>query len=667
MLILRLSRLIVVFLCANVLPMDAQILDIGKISQPESIKPYLQMYADSAGNITIDDITKSGKNLPFVPFSKNLINSNIPIHWFSLYLTNSNKKTKNIYLGLGDICEYITVYALQNDSLIQSYTSGAYVPVDEKEIKTGRDNIIMLEIPAQSTYRYYIKIENKTLFGKQFLMYISEYFMVYVPRAFDDTFTKGRIFNAFYYGAIFIMFFYNVFLAFILRSREYASYVVFCVAFFIFNIFSDGYPSETFLSHLPNRDRLIRIFVAPTTFIAYITFSRIYLRTNIIAPKIDMFFWVLLALLLACHIPIAFGYWWVGRNAITYMLVAIIAYYAVVSIICYRRGYKPALYYIIGNAMLLTSGLIYSFYLLSIVPHNSATRIIEYLPQVASIFELAIFSLGLAQRIKIAEAEKADAQVRTIQLLIEQEKIVLGQNEVLEASVRLRTEELSATNEELNVTNNDLNNSLLQLEREKTKSDQLLLNILPEQVALELKENGSAIPCQYEMVSILFADFVNFTHYAESNPPQEITQKLNDFFLDFDMICARNGLEKIKTIGDCYMAAGGLPMANNTNAQDSIRASIEILNIVKNTEWEIRIGIHTGPVVAGVIGIHKFAYDVWGDTVNVASRMEAASENNRVNISEQTYKLIKNEFNCTHRGKVNAKNKGLIDMYFVDL
>jgi len=644
---------------------NAQVLEIANSIPSESLKPYLKIYADTAGNINVHDIMNAGTNIDFVAFDKKQINSGIKTHWLELKIANSSQSTQFKFFGFGDAVENISLYITSKDSLVGTFYSGANIPVDSKEIKTGRDNIIKVAIPAHSNYTLYAKLDNETAFGKQFLGYLSEYFAVYSPQYFDANFTKGRIFNSFYYGAIFIMFFYNLFLAFSLRSREYAAYVAFTVAFFIFNLFSDGYPSETIFAHLPNRDRLLRIFVAPTTFIAYIVFSRIYLKTKTITPRADKLYFVLVVLLASCYIPIAMGHWWIGRNLMTYILIAFIAYYAVVSVVCYKRGYKPALFYIVGNAMLLVSGLIYGLYLLAFIPHNGYTRIVEYLPQVGSIFELAFFSLGLAQRIKIAENAKSMAQLQTIEAMTENKHILLMQNEILETKVTQRTEDLFVANRELNGANTELKKTVQQIETERKRIDQLLLNILPKEIVLELKQKGTAVPRHYEMVSVLFADLVNFTSYAAKLPPAEITKKLDTLFYEFDKICANNSLEKIKTIGDCYMAAGGLPLSNATNALDAVKTALAMIEVIKDSEWQLRIGIHTGAVVAGVIGINKFAYDIWGDVVNIASRLESTSENNRINISKETYLLVKDEISCEYRGKLAAKNKGEIDMYFV--
>ena len=215
-----------------------------------------------------------------------------------------------------------------------------------------------------------------------------------------------------------------------------------------------------------------------------------------------------------------------------------------------------------------------------------------------------------------------------------------------------------------------------ELRLEKQKSDDLLLNILPEEVANELKEKGSADAKQFDMVTVMFTDFKGFTKISERLSPSQLVEEIHICFKAFDAIIAKHNIEKIKTIGDAYMCAGGLPVSNETHAVDVVNAAIEIRQFMQEhlekkklasqEVFEIRIGIHTGPVVAGIVGIRKFAYDIWGDTVNVASRLESSGEAGKINISGSTYEYVKEHFSCTYRGKIDAKNKGQIDMYFVE-
>jgi class 3 adenylate cyclase len=213
------------------------------------------------------------------------------------------------------------------------------------------------------------------------------------------------------------------------------------------------------------------------------------------------------------------------------------------------------------------------------------------------------------------------------------------------------------------------------LDSRNAQIQHLLLNILPSEVAQELQKNGNATPRYYEKASVLFTDFKGFTKLAEKLTPWEVVSELNDYFIAFDDIIEKYELEKIKTIGDSYMCAGGIPTENDSHYINIIKAGLEMQQFIVSRnekrkeanmpEWYIRIGINTGPLVAGVVGKKKYAYDIWGSTVNVASRMESNGEPGRVNISSATYEMIKDKYACTHRGKIFAKNIGEIDMYFV--
>jgi len=212
--------------------------------------------------------------------------------------------------------------------------------------------------------------------------------------------------------------------------------------------------------------------------------------------------------------------------------------------------------------------------------------------------------------------------------------------------------------------------------KEKKRSDELLLNILPEETAEELKATGTAKARSFDSVTVMFTDFKNFTQASEKLSAEELVQEINRCYSEFDRIITKYGLEKIKTIGDSYMCAGGLPVPSKTHAVDMVRASLEFVAFIRRNKeermasdlpfFELRLGIHTGPVVAGVVGSKKFAYDIWGDTVNTASRMESSGEVGRVNISSTTHQLLETDFVCAYRGKQPVKNKGAIDMFFLE-
>ena len=210
-----------------------------------------------------------------------------------------------------------------------------------------------------------------------------------------------------------------------------------------------------------------------------------------------------------------------------------------------------------------------------------------------------------------------------------------------------------------------------ELQQEQLRANQLLHNILPEEIAGELARTGKVRPVRHEAVSILFTDFSGFTQAAATMPADRIVAELNEIFAEFDAITDRYGVEKIKTIGDAYMAAAGLPLPCHDHAQRCVRAGLAMLEFLRRRnqssafKWSLRVGVHSGPVVAGVVGARKYAFDIWGDTVNVASRVESAGKADSVNVSAYTCDLIRDEFECEYRGKIEAKGKGVFDMYFV--
>ncbi len=215
------------------------------------------------------------------------------------------------------------------------------------------------------------------------------------------------------------------------------------------------------------------------------------------------------------------------------------------------------------------------------------------------------------------------------------------------------------------------------LEEKNLRIQELLLNILPSKTAEELETTGKASVRSYKLATVLFTDFKGFTKITERMEPSLLLQNLNRFFSAFDYIMDSYYLEKIKTIGDAYMAVGGIPVSNYFNPLFSTLAALEIRTYMEQIskekkreknpiDWQLRIGLHSGPLIAGVVGKRKWQYDVWGDTVNTAARIESAGKPGEVNISGMTFEYIKDYFDCTYRGKIKAKYKGELDMYFVD-
>ncbi len=219
--------------------------------------------------------------------------------------------------------------------------------------------------------------------------------------------------------------------------------------------------------------------------------------------------------------------------------------------------------------------------------------------------------------------------------------------------------------------NIELKERTRELEEERNKSNKLLHNIFPSEIVKELKDKGFVEPKEFSNVTLLYTDFQNFTKISSDMHPQQLVSELNDIFKNFDSIINNHGLEKLKTMGDSYIVGGGLPIENNSHAFDVVSAALEMQEYLAQRNnnskyiWEMRAGVHTGNVVAGVVGKNKFTYDVWGNTVNVASKMERSGIPWRVNISAQTYELIKDCFDCEYHSTIDVKGFGKTDMYFV--
>lgn len=308
------------------------------------------------------------------------------------------------------------------------------------------------------------------------------------------------------------------------------------------------------------------------------------------------------------------------------------------------------LYYNAGETYVLIGYSAYLLFAVSLVGYLIFHRIrssLEEIREAAQLLQRGEHAIVSSRSLDIEFKDLADGLNAATQSLFDYQMN-------LEQKVKQRTTELSA---------------------EKEKSDKLLRNILPDEIAEELKASGRAEPKYYAEASVMFTDFVGFTKIAERLTPADLIAELDRCFSYFDQVTARHHLEKLKTIGDAYMCVAGAPVASACHALDAALAALEIRSFMADQRrlaeeqqlpyWELRLGIHSGPIIAGVIGEKKFAYDIWGDTVNTASRMESSGIAGRINISEATYREVADFFECEFRGQVAAKNKGEVAMYYL--
>jgi class 3 adenylate cyclase len=272
---------------------------------------------------------------------------------------------------------------------------------------------------------------------------------------------------------------------------------------------------------------------------------------------------------------------------------------------------------------------------------------------------------AVSRDLKIQLRQVQDLSRKSMEHEAEKQRMLQDRQKELEHEVDLRTREVLRQKDEIERQH-------VALKSEKKKADDLLRNILPEEVAEELKEHGSSVARLYEDVTVLFTDFVDFTQMSERLSPEALVAEVDFCFKAFDGITEEFGLEKIKTVGDAYIAVAGLPVNHPRHAQAVVDAALAIRDFIAERKrsnpvaFDIRLGVHSGPVVAGIVGLKKFAYDIWGDTVNTAARMEQHGEVGKVNVSSTTYALLQEKFTFTYRGELEAKHKGKMGMYFAE-
>lgn len=519
-------------------------------------------------------------------------------------------------------------------------------------VLSGYERSIKLK-PFKHAYQIFKLPDNITTF---YIKFQSNSFSIPVilweEGHFEDKIIIERLVFGVFTGLMLFAILLNVFFFFSFRKRAYLHYAIMVSLFYATAICVEGYMVLLF----PKFDLMygIAIFSAINMPIGT-AYGLLFLNAKRYSPKFYNF-----GIVLILYYILFLGFHFFLTPLELHVMTSIggllnVAFTVLLAFSIWHRGNRLGYYYF----------MIYTvFFLIAII--DSVNRFTGFPPSIyeltyisiAFLFEAFALAYLLAKRFYWERNEILEAKIKADRELLtqmkENERIVKNQNLILENKVVERTKEL-----------------LL----EKQKSDELLLNILPFEVAEELKSTGRFKTRKYKSISVLFVDIVGFTKLSEQQTGEEIVSELDDCFREFDRITKKHNLEKIKTIGDCYMCAAGLPIEYPKHAIKAVRAAREMMEYInqiklekkrkKQPFFEIRAGINSGPVIAGVVGTDKFAYDIWGDTVNIASRIEQNSKPGMINIGENTYQLIKDDYEVEYRGKINAKNMGELDMYFV--
>ena len=444
---------------------------------------------------------------------------------------------------------------------------------------------------------------------------------------------------------------YHLLLMAALRDSSYAYYVLHIFGMALVSTQFYGFPQEYLWPETPlwgiEAFNVWRMFAI----VGLAQFTRVFLDTRQKQPRLDVALRVIIvgSILIVAASPFVAFLIVVETMGICFLALFILVFWTGIAAQLARN--PLARYFLTGNVFTLLGIAIAVAAEMGVL---DSVAWANYGPQIGTTLEALMLSQGLAYRINLLRMDLANKKLEAERIRREQEEerrsFLEHQTLELERKVVERTSELA---------------------QERERSDLLLRNMLPATIADELKLHGKSAPRRHEEVSILFTDFAGFTQTVSTIPPQRMVEELNEIFLGFDNIVDQLGLEKIKTIGDAYLAAAGVPNALADHAILCVRAGLGMQqwianrNLTSSIKWDLRIGVHSGPVVAGVVGSKKFAYDNWGDTVNIASRMESSGEVGRVNISAYTYDLVRSQFDCVYRGKIEAKGKGAIDMYYV--
>ena len=600
---------------------------------------------DPDGNLSLDEVRSPSVASRFTraSFTPGFTPSTF---WFRFTLRNEGATPDIWWLDSGDrFMQEVDLFWPDAGGAYQRQSAGSTRPFSERPLPTSKF-VFPISLAPGKAVEIYLRVRPMGY------MPVAIYPSLLTPEAHKVATNRVRLQWVFYVGMAAALIAFNFLLFLFIRDRNYLFYVLAqtSMAWWVgTSRFGSGIAYEFLWPDSPLFDQLtLALSSAATTYFAYAFQSRL-IELPKVRPDIDRYWRMIVWTVLVCLgvallgifvpqlVPVSlmqgafratsfFGMLFVGCNA--YAVYALAKSGARVAKVL-AIAWLPAF-------LILTYSLSLTYF---------SIRINWVIPplMLASGLEMILMSLVLADRINQARKEKARTQAEMVTVLQRSER-------ELENTVAQRTEELR---------------------REQARAKDLLHNILPADLADELSATGKASSARHESVTVMFTDFIQFTQTASTIPADRLVAELNEIFGAFDDICDELSVEKIKTIGDSYMAVAGLPTPCADHAQRCVRAGLrmvdylELRNRKAAFKWALRVGVHSGPVVAGVVGKRKYAFDIWGDAVNLASRIESSGEVGRVNVSAYTYDLIQNDFECAYRGKVNAKGKGEIDMYFV--
>jgi class 3 adenylate cyclase len=643
---MRVIKFFCLFLC--LLPSSVLAQPVLKINSGQKvlIGTDISYFIDSTNQLTINNV----KDKSFSKGQNEILNFGNTSYNVWMKFSVQSHTEQRIYLEIVDpLLDSLDVYQVADSKFDKLFTGGWGLPFHHRPI-VNENWLFDLHLQPDTVNTFYIKVHSEFPIQVPILLSAKDAFVKY--------FQDQNLFWGIYIGIMIFAFFYNLFIYLAIKERTYLYYILYIIGSSLFYLGLVGYDFRFFWPNIPALNPLIPVFICFTN-VAVTLFTLRFLQVTK-KQKVQFYGgWSLIIIFTITAIINFAGAYMIATGLAQLLSVVACIYYIYAGIASLKRRVPTAKYFLIGWLLFLVLVIICILALNNVIASNFFTTHCLF---IGHMTEVILLSFALADRINWLKAENEKNQKEVIHQLKMNEQIQLEANRMLEQKVQERTQEVvEQRNEAIN---------------QRKRSDELLLNILPAETAEELKTTGTAHARYMNEVTVMFTDIKNFTQFSEELNPSELVAEINETFSAFDHILEKYNVEKIKTSGDSYMAAGGLPTPNATHATDVIKASLEIMKFMNELKekkiaqgkkyFEIRLGVHSGPVVAGIVGIKKFAYDIWGDTVNIASRMESSGEVGKINISASTYNLVKDQFICNYRGKVQAKHKGMIDMYFVE-
>jgi class 3 adenylate cyclase len=586
--------------------------DSGKVTFDDSLK----IWVDSSGLSTLDDVVRN-PNIRFSRNSEEKITSKKEAVWTKFKIHNASQNSLQIAIIFCHLADSIHLFSFNPSGDMESMTLRATEdPRTRAVVSVSR--IIDVNIGKGSWKTFYAKVHLRPGISPKHLNHIS----INLLQAESRINTEKFMIQTFFTGIMMLFCLVSFVMYGSFKEQIFIQFGILMICLMLYFLKLHGLMDVFVIHNMPiAQNYLANIFVGIIN-ISLFQFVSGYINLKGLYPKYAKALWIFTLLVsISAVVPRMLGVDQLVVAQINNILMILWIFGIIHPVVRQTlKKDKAAKILLISIGILFFGALLLTLSLLRVIPQTPITK---YGMQVGTALFSTVLFYGLFQKINTMKLEK----------------LLIGM--------------------------------------EKEKSEALLDNILPPDIATQLKETGSVEAQKFNLATVLFTDFKGFTNMSELLNPQEIIKELNICFSAFDAICEKHHVEKIKTIGDAYMAVGGIPIASNDSVKNTVLAGIEMKEFITdrkeilekkgNLSFQMRVGIHSGPIVAGIVGTKKFHYDIWGDTVNTASRMESSGEVGKVNISETTYQLIKDlpEFTFEKRGKIQAKGKGEIEMFFV--